>query len=67
MTLRLYMKSGNVIVLERIKSWEVKTTGYTITSLELEHERGGSFSKSVERCISSSLRLDQIEAITEEK
>ena len=67
MTLRLYMKSGNIITLERIKSWKVKSNAESITLLEIEEEPDHTFSKVVERVIMTSIQLQQIEAITEEK
>lgn len=67
MTLRLYMKSGTIITLERIKSWKVRSDNETITELEIEKEPDHTFSKVVERVIMTSLQLQQIEAITEEK
>ena len=67
MTLRLYMKSGNIITLERIKSWKVRSDDETITGFEIEEEPDNTFTKVVERVIMASIQLQQIEAITEEK
>ena len=60
-TLKIYMKSGNVITLKRITEWKVKSER-TVVSLEITRKKYGQ-----ERLIMNSLDLSQVEAITETK
>jgi len=62
MKLNLYMKSGNVIVLNGIDNYKLKANNDNIIYLELvmsDKARG-------EKLIMPSLDLSQIEAITQE-
>lgn len=59
-TLRLYMKSGNVVKLPMIAGW--KFTGTSRIELQ-EHE---STKTGVERIVMTTLDLDQVEAVTSE-
>jgi hypothetical protein len=57
MTLEVYMKSGNVLVLDRIKKYEVSSRGDTIVRLEL------SWKRPERQLIVTSIDLSNIEAI----
>ena len=62
-TLRIFMKSGNVVTLRGIKDWKIQTTGNRITRLEITRRRYAVLFYA--RPIMSSIDLSQIEAITE--
>lgn len=63
MKLRIYMKSGNVIVLPGIKNYKIKNVGNAITYLQMDQT---FFSRcfSRVRLLIQTIDLSQIEAIT---
>lgn len=63
-TMKIYMKSGNIITLDGIVDWEIKNIGDEITFLKFTWEKD---MKGKEKLIMNSLCLTQIEAITEIK
>ena len=62
-TLTIYMKSGNTIRLPFIKGWTIRTSGNTVTHLEIK--RLGLFDwLPIKKLLVTSIDLSQIEAIT---
>jgi hypothetical protein len=59
MTLKIYMKSGNVITWRHVKSYEIKNQGDTIIGIMIESRRILSFQP-----LTKTIALDQIEAVT---
>jgi hypothetical protein len=57
MTLEIYMRSGNVLVLDGVKDWKTETAGDTVTRLEL------SWFNPSRRLVVSTIALGNIEAI----
>ena len=60
MTLRIYMKSGNCIVLPHVKEYKITNRGDEIIGVELK--RRGIWSG--ENLLVKTIALSQIEAIT---
>lgn len=65
MKLKLYMKSGNVITVNRVKDWKIKWEGNCVTFLSIERHK--PFFTADERPIMGSIDLRQIEAIAVKK
>lgn len=63
MKLEIYMKSGNVIHLNGIKSCNIKYTGNTITSLSVETKT--SLFAPARKLFVPSVDLSQIEGIVQ--
>jgi hypothetical protein len=62
-TLTIYLKSGNTIRLSFIKEWTIRTSGNTVTHLEIK--RLGIFDwLPTKKLLVASIDLSQIEAIT---
>lgn len=61
-TLTIYMKSGNFFVLDRVQIWEVRYTGDDIDYFRIQQHPKAKF-----RLCISTLKLAQIEAMTETK
>lgn len=55
------MKSGNVIVADRVTDWQIKSTGNEVTYLRMVQDNPKN------RVIVASLDLNQIEGIVEER
>lgn len=60
MKINIFMKSGNVITLTRVKTWAIKYNCNNIVSLSISYHRW--FQK--ERLIIESIDLKSVEAIT---
>ncbi len=64
-TLTIYLKSGNTIRLSFIKEWTIRTSGNTVTHLEIKIKRLGIFDwLPTKKLLVASIDLSQIEAIT---
>ena len=57
-TLRLYMKSGNVIEIDRIKDYTIKNEGNAIVGLNL------TWKNPRQQLLVKTIDLTQIEAVT---
>jgi hypothetical protein len=60
-TLHIYMKSGNVVVIDGIEQWEFKANASSVTSFKIKWSN-----LSTRRLLVTTLALDQIEAIVEQ-
>lgn len=60
--LKIYMKSGNIIVCKNVIEWEAETDFYGVVSM-LSIKTKDAF--GVEKLKVPSIQFDQIEAITE--
>ena len=65
MNLTIYMKSGNNIELDNVKSWEVDGNGDSITRLKLKQTVRHWWFRRSRYLILSSIDLSQIEAIVQ--
>lgn len=60
MRINIFMKSGSVIALSRVRKWEIGFTRNQVTSLSIEYYRWSA----KERLIVGSIDLSNIEAMT---
>lgn len=63
MKLTIYMKSGNVIKLDKVEDWNFKYSGDEITSLSIKQSSKFWF-KPKNKLLVESINLSQIECIT---
>ena len=59
MTLKIYMKSGNVITWRHVKSYEIKNQGDAIVGITINGRQILSYQPLIK-----TIALDQIEAVT---
>jgi len=64
MKLNIYMKSGNVIHIHGVKSWDANKTGDRVSFLKITYTWFALHVYCKERLLVKSINLSQIEAIT---
>lgn len=60
MQLKLYMKSGNIVLIDHVDDWRIEYSGDSIVSLNVTWAKSKEAGKGV---VIASLALCQIEAI----
>jgi len=64
MNLKIYMKSGNVIKVDKVESYTFKYSGNDITSIKIEQQTKGFFrAKNILKV--GTINLGQIECVVE--
>lgn len=61
MELEIYMKSGNVIKIDRVDDWSVEADGDSVVNLSIVQNK--SFFGKTRKLLMSTIALSQIEAI----